>query len=156
MSESGERDIEAAAWWLPLVVWSVVLLIASVVDLATNELDGADQSFFSTAAQIGPVIGLGVFVEIAVVMAPVMKTPPEPPERSGPTLAERTAVALLVRLNVGLLLISEGAALYATGARQSSGFLVLCTVLPWLVQLALVVDAAYHRVGLRVAGGRRR
>jgi len=50
---------------------------------------------------------------------------------------------MLVRANAGLLIISEGTALYAVGANATSTFLLVCVVLPWLLQLAMVVDTAY-------------
>ena len=152
------------AWTIPVILWSAVLLVAAATALSTDGLDGADPAFFATCAQVGPVFGLAVFLEIAVVMAPLMRastsSAPKPPETGGKTSAvtseQRAVVALLVRANVGLLLISQGAALYATAAKENSGFLLLCTVLPWLLQLVLIVDAAYYRVGLSVIGRTRR
>ncbi len=95
---------------------------------------------------MGPVIGLALFVEIVVVMTPAIARP----DRGA---AKTAAVQLLVRTNAGLLVISEGAALYAVGAKASNGFLVVCVLLPWLLQLVLLVDTAYHRIGLnRISG----
>jgi hypothetical protein len=141
------RDNPRDAWLIPILLVGGVLVLAAVVELVTHKLDGADPAFFATTAQVAPVFGLAVFIEVAVVMAPVLKT--------APSDLTKTTVQMLIRANAGLFLLSETSALFATGASRDSGFLVMCIVLPWLAQLLLVVDAAYYRVGLSVLKRRR-
>jgi hypothetical protein len=75
-------------------------------------------------------------------------------EIQGMTEANRRTIQALVRANAGLLVISEGSALLATACRAQSTFLVAMVVVPWLIQLYLLVDTAYLKLGVsRISPG---
>jgi hypothetical protein len=60
---------------------------------------------------------------------------------------ERATFRGLMRLNAGVFIISEGSALYAIGAQVTSTFLVVAVLLPWLIQIVLIIQTAYLRAG---------
>lgn len=122
-----------------------VLGLGGITAIAYPDLGHASDEFFVTCGHIAPLFGLALFVEIVVVMTDVVYT-------EGATLENKATVQVLVRTNIAMLVISETAALYAVGAKTSSAFLVVCSVLPWLVQLLLLADTAYNRIGLSRLG----
>jgi hypothetical protein len=129
------------------VVFALIPLAGALGEWWFDCLDHTAAAFYATAGQVGPVFGLALFVEIVVVMTPVIA-------KQGATPANTATMRFLIRTNAGLLALSEGAALYAVGARASSTFLVVSVVLPWLLQVVLLADTAYTRVGLnRIRGG---
>ena len=136
--------MKAKSWGLVAVVSGLVIAFAFIGDVAVGCLDGANEAFYAACAQIAPIFGLAVFVEIAVVMAPAVSN-----DAGG---VAKATVRSLVRLNVAMLVISETGALFAVASGSDSGFLTLCCVLPWAVQVVLFVDALYYRVGLNTLG----
>jgi hypothetical protein len=140
--ESDRASITAwKSWLLTVVICLAVPAVGWIIEQFAGGLRHTNAAFFSTAGAVGPIIGLALFVEIVVVMAPEVAKP-------GGQAVKAGAVRMMVRTNAALLVLSEGAALYAAGANTSSAFLVVCVVLPWFLQLALLVDTAYHRMGL--------
>lgn len=107
-----------------------------VLDTTTTRIDS---SFFSTCAQVGPVFGLALFVEIALVMQQTVA-------EQGATPGNVATTRALVRANIGLMLTSEGTALYAISSSCESVFLAAMVVTPWLIQLFLMADAVYLRL----------
>jgi hypothetical protein len=97
---------------------------------------------------VGPVFGLAVFVEITIVMGRALAQKKSRKKQATTRALART----VVRTNAGLLLVSEGAALYAVGANVSSTFLLTSVLGPWLLQIYLLVDTAYHRIGVSKLG----
>ena len=129
------------SWDVVLGACLLVVVAAVIAQVATDSLNGTSDEFFAVCAQVAPVFALAIFVEIAVVMTPVF-------QEQGTTPANRALMRTLVRANVGLFLLSEGAALYAVGSGTASTFLVVCSVAPWALQMALMADTAYTRAGL--------
>jgi hypothetical protein len=70
----------------------------------------------------------------------------------GPTPANKATMRTFVRGNMAMTIESEAAALIALGARASSGFLVVCCVLPLLLQIGMLAQTAYYRAGLNSIG----
>jgi hypothetical protein len=134
--------------FLTLAICGLVPGIAGVADWLVPCSGHADPDFYATCAQVGPVLALTLYVEIIVVMAPVLAS-------ADCTQAERNGARALLRANTGLFVISEGVALYAVGSRGSSLFAIVCVLLPWLLQLLLIVDTAYYRAGINKIGRRR-
>lgn len=61
-----------------------------------------------------------------------------------------------VRLNAAMLLLSVSSALYALGSHRHTAFLVALSTAPWIVQLFLLMDTAYIRIGVnRIGRGRK-
>jgi hypothetical protein len=108
---------------------------------ATSFGSGVTPEFFATIASVGPVFGLALFVEIAVVMGRVVS-------EQGPTRANRALARVLIRTNLGLTAISEGVSLYATGSDRQSTLLVVGAILPLVIQLVLLAETAYLRLGI--------
>jgi hypothetical protein len=130
---------------LVIGVCAAVLGAGAVGEVVYPGLGGTSDEFFVTCGHVAPLFALALFVEIAVVMARVIHA-------QGATPANKATVRTLVRINVAMLVLSEAASLFAVGARTSSSFLVICSVLPWLAQLALLVDITYHRIGMSRLG----
>jgi hypothetical protein len=132
-----------SAWVLVGAVCLVVVGIAALSQLVPGQR--ASEDFFVVCATVGPLFGLALSVEIPLVMAPVI-------EKQGQSDANKATVRALVRINVAMLIIAESAALYAVGWRSRSAFLASCSVLPWLIQLVLLVQTAYYRTGVSNVG----
>jgi len=135
-----------APWPISILTYVGVLAVAAVTQLVGTEIPGAiDGSFFAVCATVAPLFGLALFVDIGLVMAPAVA-------EKGPTESVRAAIRIFVRVNVGMLVLSEGTALYAIGTDRVSAFLLTCSVLPWCVQLFLLAATTYHRTGIRRIG----
>jgi hypothetical protein len=137
---------------LPSTPWSLVaslttglLCVGVLAELVAGSLGRMSQDFFVTCGAAGPLLVRAGFVEITGVMAPVI-------EAEGLTRANEMTVRALVRVNVAMFVIAETAALCALGADASSVFLVVCCVLPWLVQLSLIAQTVYYRTGVSRVG----
>jgi hypothetical protein len=50
-----------------------VLAVAGAAELWLDCLDSTHTDFFAACAQVGPILGLAVFVELVVVMGPYVK-----------------------------------------------------------------------------------
>jgi hypothetical protein len=136
-------------------VCGAVLAIAGLAEAFADCLDNTQPAFFSTCAQVAPILALALFVDLVLVLGPVLteRTQNAPPRQAPP---EHQAFRALVRANVGMLVISEASALYAVGARASTTFLTICAVLPWCAQLLLLVSTTYYRGGVhRIGKGRK-
>jgi hypothetical protein len=130
-----------APWPLAIATYLGVFALAGIAELAGTHIHGTtNDSFFVVCGTIAPLFGLALFVDIALVMRPVVK-------KQGLTDTNRATLQLLVRVNSGMLIISEAAALYAVGTEAASPFLVGCCVLPWLVQIYFLAQTAYDRAG---------
>jgi len=120
------------------------LVLASVV---TNAGHRVENEFFSAAASFGPVFGLAIFIELALLMRGVM-------EEQGQTAANTRTVQSVVRANVGLMVATEAAALIALACDTASTFLVGAVLVPPMIQLYLLVDITYLKVGVtRISPG---
>jgi hypothetical protein len=134
------------SWYVVLGTCAAVLAAAGIAELVGSLIEGSISSdFFVVCAGVAPLFGLAVLVDIGVVMSPVVK-------KTGATDAIRETTKTFVRLDIGMLVISQSAALYAVGAGQASAFLVACSVLPWMVQLYVLASTTYHRAGIREVG----
>lgn len=137
------------SWGIVFATCATVLGIAGVVEaLGTHIHDSISSNFFVVCGTVAPLFGLALFVDIGVVMAPIVKT-------AGATDPIRDTTKTFVRINSGMLLISESSSLYAAATDLPSAFLVACAVLPWAVQLYLLAATTYHRAGVRQVGGPR-
>jgi hypothetical protein len=135
------------AWAVPGAFWVLGPILGLALrghgDLAPHE----GSSFFEVCALIEPVIGLAVFVELVVVLGQLAIS-------QGATSANRSLTRAVVRTNAGLMMLSEGCALYALAVETTSVFLLCAVVVPMILQLFLLIDCAYHRVGInRIRGG---
>ena len=126
---------------LTLATCVFVLAVGGVTESVAPCLRHISLAFYSTAGAVAPLIGLGLFVEIVLVMRPAIAS-------EGATEVKMAGARTLVRTNALLLILSEAAALYAIGAKASNGFLMVCVVLPWVLQILLLIDTAYHRLGI--------
>ena len=125
--------------------FSSLLLVGAVLGVAALgrlvfDWHDVEPSFFSTCAQIAPVLAVAFFVEVAVVMTPLLSNTDD--------AAAKAMTKFLVRSNAAMLVVSEASSLYATATKTSSTFLVLGSVLPWLLQLLMIVDTSYYRIGV--------
>jgi hypothetical protein len=135
------------AWAIPLAFWALGPLLGLAFHCQTSLAPHKESSFFEVCALIEPVIGLAVFVELVVVLGQVVSA-------QGATPANQELARAVVRSNAGLLIGSGSAALYAIATESSSVFLLFATVVPMIVQVFLMVDCAYQRVGIsRIRGG---
>jgi hypothetical protein len=128
----------------------VSIVVAGVIaTLISGGWRRPDPDFFSACAVISPLIGLGLFIEIVLVMTPVIAE-----QGAGPV--NEAMVRTVVRLNATMLLVAESSALYALGSHRSTAFLVVLSTAPWIVQLLVLIDTAYNRIGInRIGRGRR-
>ena len=111
-----------------------------------------DADFFAACAAIAPLIGLGLFIEITLVMAPLVAEPKLSEREHG---VDKALARTAVRLNATMLVLSVSSALYALGSHRHTAFLVVVSTAPWLVQLFLLMDTAYVRIGVnRIGRGR--
>lgn len=125
-----------------------IVVLGVVADLLSDGWRRPDPDFYATCATIAPLIGLALFVEIVLVMTPVIAD-------QGADPVNVAMVRTVVRLNSVMLLLSVSSALYALGAHKHTAFLVVLSTAPWLVQLFLLIDTAYNRVGInRIGRGR--
>jgi hypothetical protein len=96
---------------------------------------------------VEPIIGLAVFVDLVLVLGHVVN-------HQGLTAANEYLVRAVVRGNAGLFFVSQAASLYAIGSDSSSVFLLFSATVPMVIQIFLLVDCAYQRVGIsRIRGG---
>jgi hypothetical protein len=137
---------------LPSTPWSLVaslttgvLSVGVLAELVAGPLRHISQGFFVACGTAALLLVLAVFVEITPVMGPVI-------EAEGLTRANEMTVRALARVNAAMFVIAEAAALYAIAVRASSVFLVVCCVLPCLVQLSLMVQTVYYRTGVSRVG----
>lgn len=134
-------------WLIAVVFWSLGPALGWLVGCLTTFGSKADVRMFEAIGAAGPLVGLAVFVELVVVMGQLVST-------QGATPANRALARSVIRANAGLLVTSEGLALYAIGAQTSSTFLVIAVLVPLLLQVYLLIDTAYQRVGAsRIRGG---
>jgi hypothetical protein len=135
------------AWAVPAAFWAAGPLLGLIFS-CKNEWAPHDQtSFFEVCGLVEPIIGLAVFVELVLVLGQVVN-------HQGPTLANQQLVRAIVRANAGLFFVSQGAALYAIGSESTSPFLLFSATVPIAIQIYLLVDCAYQRVGIsRIRGG---
>ncbi len=132
---------------LPAAFWvtgpALGLTLSGFEDLAPHD----HSAFFEVCALTEPVIGLAVFVELVVVLGQLTTT-------QGATAANRSLTRAVVRTNAGLIVLSEGSALYALAQEETTVFLLCTVVVPMVLQLVLLVECAYHRAGIsRIRGG---
>jgi len=132
---------------VPIAFWTVGPLLGLVFSCLTHLAPHKESTFFEVCALIEPVIGLAVFVELVVVLGQVVST-------QGPTVGNQSLAQAVVRSNAGLLVVSLSASMYALATETSSAFLLFAAVVPMVMQLFLLIDCAYQRVGIsRIRGG---
>lgn len=131
----------ARSWGTMVVVVGGVIGLSALLEAWPDPVDDVSIDFFKAAAPLTAVLGLAVFVELALVLEPY-----------DPNKTMEKAFEALVRTVIGgnglLIVVSSSAALYAIGSGRSTTFLLGCVVLPWILQLSVLVDAAYYRIGL--------
>lgn len=126
---------------VPISFWSAGPLLGWLISLFTDFGSEVKIGLFEVCALIQPLFGLAVFVELILVLGQLVST-------EGATKANRKTTRAVVRANAGLLVISEGLAMYAVGADRVSTVLVVAVVVPMLIQVFLLMDCAYLRVGI--------
>ncbi len=101
--------------------------IAALVGVFADVGESVDPDFYSSLAQVLPVLALAGFVELM----PVMRAIFEEVDVTGDPDWERnfgeTFVQSIVYAFVGYLILGEGMALWAVGSGHSSTFLLLAT-----------------------------
>ncbi len=123
------------------MLWACGPVLGYLTSLFSDFGGSAEVRMFEICALIEPLFGLAVFVELVLVLGPLVA-------KQGPTKANRSFARAVLRTNGGLLVISEGLALYAVAARCTSTMLVVAVVVPMLMQIYLLTDCAYNRVGI--------
>ncbi|HEX3737500.1 MAG TPA: hypothetical protein VHV53_08140 [Solirubrobacterales bacterium] len=143
MSEAAQRPEEHAlkAWFLPIALWILGPVVGVVVAQFSDFGHGVRERFFEVCALIQPLFALALFVELVVVLGHVVG-------KQGATAANRDLARSVLRTNAGLLCVSEGLALFAIAADRASTFLVIAIVIPMFIQVLLLVDCGYHRIGI--------
>jgi hypothetical protein len=136
-------------WVVVLASMAGIAIVGLVAEVISTSWRPPAPALFVCCAGVAPLFGLGLFVELAVVMGHLIKS-------GGPTDANRATAQALVRMNSAMLVLSEGSSLYAVGTGRRTAFLVTCGIAPWLVQLLLLVDCTYLKVGLHRIGTRGR
>jgi len=129
------------AWAIPVALWSLGPLLGVVFGCREEWAPHDHTSFFEVCGLVEPIIGLAVFVDLVLVLGPVVN-------HQGPTNANESLVRAVVRGNAGLFFVSQAAALYAIGSDSSSVFLLFSATTPMVIQIFLLVDCAYQRVGI--------
>lgn len=130
-----------------------ILVVAWIADRLSDGWRSPDADFFATCAAVAPLIGLGLFIEIVLVMAPIVA---DPRANNREHNVDRALARTVVRLNAAMILLSVSSALYALGGHRHTAFLVVLSTAPWIVQLFLLMDTAYIRIGVnRIGRGRR-
>jgi hypothetical protein len=141
------RRTRWGSWGLPALAWSLGPLAGVSIGLICDFGANVDMRFFEILAQIGPVVGLAVFVEVVIVFNQLVA-------EDGATAANKATVRTIIRTNAGLLVLAEGLALFSVAAQTTSTFLLVAVVVPLLLQLLLLVDGAYLRIGIhRIRNG---
>jgi hypothetical protein len=102
---------------------------------------GADRDLYLAGAGTAALVALALFVDLALVLGALF-------DRQGDTPANRLTAQIFLRTNAALFVLAEGTSLYALGARRSSTLLVFCLGVPMVLQLVLLVELAYQRIGL--------
>jgi hypothetical protein len=149
--EVGQRSV-SRSWRFVIGIYAAVLGAIGLVGLIGSVVEGAiSQDFFVVCGTVAPLFGLAVLVDIGVVMAPVTRRAydEDPDDQSGRFAALSETTKTFVRVDLGMLVISETAALLAVGGRHASPYLVVGSVLPWAVQLVVLAATTYHRAGIR-------
>lgn len=147
-----ERDSSGGlSRWKPWAVsgafWSAGPLLGLLFGCRGSWAPHSHTSFFEVCGLVEPIIGLAVFVELVVVLGQVV-------DKQGPTVANQQLVRSVVRANAGLFFVSQAAAFYAIGSDSSSVFLLFSATVPMAIQIFLLVDCAYQRVGIsRIRSG---
>jgi hypothetical protein len=122
-----------------------VLGVSSIGELVAPSAWSVNNDFFLACSTVGPLIGLALFVEISLVMSPIVG-------EQGATSANRATVQALVRINAAMLVIAETVALFSVATSKTGTFFALASVVPWLVQLALLIQTTYYRTGVSKVG----
>jgi hypothetical protein len=132
-------------WRIVVATCIAVFITSGVTELVAPSAWSVDNDFFLACSTVGPLIGLALFVEISLVMSPII-------DEQGSTPANRATVQALVRINASMLVIAETAALFSVSTSARGTFFVAASVIPWLVQLALMVQTVYYRTGVNRVG----
>lgn len=127
-------------WVVPILAWAIAPLLGAIVGHYSDFGATANPRLFEVGAGTAALISLAVFVELAVVLGALIA-------EQGMSSANYLLTRSVVRTSAGLFLIAECAALYAVADQQSSTFLIFLLGVPMLLQLFLLVECAYHRVG---------
>lgn len=139
------RKPDLRGWFLVAAIVGIIVVAGVVAEPISDGWRRPDADFYVTCATIAPLFGLALFVEIALVMTPVIAD-------QGLSSVNVAMVRTLVRLNAAMLVLSESSALYAVGGHRRTAFLVVLSTAPWLVQLVLLIDTAYNRIGINWIG----
>lgn len=131
----------AKGWAFPLAIWSIGPIAGYAVGCLADFGQEAQGGLFEVCALIEPLFGLAVFVELILVLGPLVSN-------QGFTAANQGLARAVLRANGGLMFLSEGLALYAVAADRASTFLVIAVTIPMVIQLYLLIDCAYNRVGI--------
>lgn len=130
-----------------------IVAAGGIAEAISDHWSSPDADFFATCAAIAPLIGLGLFIEIVVVMAPLLS---EPQTSAHERVVDKALARTIVRINATMLVLSVGSALFALGSHHHTAFLVVLSVGPWIVQLFFLVETAYIRIGVNRIGRRGR
>lgn len=130
-----------------------IFVVAWIAGGISDHWRSPDADFFAACAAIAPLFGLGLFIEIVLVMAPLVADPKVSKREQG---VDKALARTTVRLNAAMLVLSVASALYALGSHRHTAFLVVLSTAPWIVQLLLLMDTAYVRIGVnRIGRGRK-
>jgi len=110
-------------------------LVAIVAQLAISESFAPSAAFFNVCATVGPLPGLALFIDFAVVSNQLVGS-------QGLTPANRALARVLVYSNALLFITAEGLALYAVANGEETVFLTFGTLIPLVIQVYLLTEAA--------------
>lgn len=137
------QRIGAAGTFRQAMMIALLLAIAPVCGLVVGSITSAGRcissDFFLVCGSIGPLVGLALFIDISFVINAATAG-------EGLTDANKGLARVLVYSNAALMVTSEGFALYALGADVQTTFLVTAVVVPLLIQLLLLTEAALFKV----------
>lgn len=131
--------------WFGWAVPAGALILTVGLGLLVGEItpfgSGADRGLFAVGAGTAALVALALFVDLGLVLGTLF-------DRQGDTPANRLMARIFLRTNAALFALAEGSSLYAVAARRSSTLLVFCLGVPMILQLCLLVEVAYQRIGV--------
>jgi uncharacterized YccA/Bax inhibitor family protein len=123
-----------------IVALAIPLIVGVIAACITPRGRCVDPNFFVVCATVGPLVGLALFIDIAVVINQVFVA------KQGLTRANKALGRILVYANAGLMTLSESFALFAVASGRPSTFLVTVVVSPLVLQVWLLTEAALFKI----------
>ena len=122
------------------VVLGIPPIVGLIAGTITTKGRCVDPNFFVVCGTVGPLVGLALFVDIAIVINQVFVA------TQGLTPANKGLGRVLVYMNAGLMVMAESVALGAVGSGARTTFLVTTAVSPLVLQVWLLTETTLFKI----------